>query len=165
MAIKGAGGVVVVRDWARQEVPLATVQPWSGVPGATPFSIEERAEFRAKERAMVSNGPAIKMRTLTRMEHPEDGRRLEPPGSDGKGADFEVHSELTAFQLVEKRLAERVSPEAPTEEEAAAAGETEDLEKPWTLAMLPAAYLEKYGDDAKHSAHAKAVLDREKAKT
>ncbi len=155
---------MVVRERAPQGVPLKTSQPWAGIPGAAPLSIEERAEFRAKERAMVSNGPAIKMRTLTRMEHPEDGRRLEPPGSDGKGADFEVHSELTAFQLVEKRLAERVSPEAATEEEAAAASDTEDLEKPWTMQVSPETYLERWpkGD---HAAHAKAVLDREKAKT
>ena len=102
------------------------------------------------------NRPKIKMKALTRQEAP-DGRRLD------KDAEFEVNSEQDALFLVEHRLAERLSPEAPTEEEEKAAAEEDDLEKPWTLAMLPGAYLEKYGDEAKHSAHARAVLEREKA--
>lgn len=87
-----------------------------------------------------------------------------PQGNDKQYVDTEgkffVFSEQEALARVERRLAERLSPEAPTEEEAAAAGETDDLAQPWPLSLTPRQYLDKYGDDAKHSKHAQAVIDR-----
>lgn len=103
---------------------------------------------------MKDNRPVIKMRALSRFEHPEDGRRLE------KEAEFEVHSEQTALTLAEKRLAERLSPEAPTEEQEAAAAAADETAGPWLLSKTPQQYLDQYGNEAKHSAHAKAVLER-----
>lgn len=98
----------------------------------------------------------IEMKALQYQSVPQ-GNEKQYADTDGK---FFVFSEQEALARVERRLAERVSPEAPTEEEAEAAQVEDDLERPWTLQMLPAPYLEKYGEDAKHSAHARAVLAR-----
>lgn len=76
------------------------------------------------------------------------------------GARYTVHSEATAAEHVRLGIGERLSPEAPTEEEAAAAGEADELSAPWPLSLTPQQYLDKYGPDAKHSAHARAVIER-----
>lgn len=86
-------------------------------------------------------------------------------GSSGgqvrKGARYVVHSEATAAEHVRLGIGTRLSPEAPGEPEIAAAGEAEELAKPWPLALTPEQYLDKYGPDAKHAKHARAVLARE----
>lgn len=76
------------------------------------------------------------------------------------GSPYTLQSEMTAAEHVRLGIGERLSPEAQTEEEAAAAGETDDLAQPWPLSLTPRQYLDKYGDDAKHSKHAQAVIDR-----
>ncbi len=101
----------------------------------------------------------IKMKALTRQEGP-DGRRLDVD------AEFEVYSEQDALVLVEKGLAERLSPEpeptaAASEESPEAESEPDD--RPWLMQMEPEAYLEKYGPDAKNSAQARAEIARRSA--
>lgn len=98
----------------------------------------------------------IEMKALQYQSVPQ-GNDKQYVDVDGK---FFVFSEQEALARVERRLAERLSPEAPSEEEVAK-GESEDLTKPWPLGMQPGPYLEKYGPDAKHSAHARAVIARE----
>jgi hypothetical protein len=160
MAIERRGSVVIQKaGTVPSGVPLGTgSSPWSGVPGAAPAFLEERAAYRAKEIAMKQDNP-IKMKALTRQEGP-DGRRLDVD------AEFEVDSEQHALTLVEKGLAERLSP-APSP---AAEGDTEGddsseaSEKEWLMQMEPQPYLDKYGPDAKHSAAARAELARRSAK-
>lgn len=86
-----------------------------------------------------------------------------PQGNDkqyvDKEGEFFVFSEQEALARVERRLAERLSPEAPTEEESAKAESEEDLTKPWTGGLDPEVYLKKY-PDGQHAAHARAVIAR-----
>lgn len=102
----------------------------------------------------------IEMKALQYQSVPQ-GNDKQYVDTDGK---FFVFSEQEALARVERRLAERVSPEAPTGEEQEKEAEADELSKPWPLTLTPEQYLDKYGEDAKHSAHAKAVIEREAAK-
>lgn len=104
----------------------------------------------------MASKTAIKMKALTRQEGP-DSRRLD------KDAEFEVFSEQDALVLVEKRLAERISPAAPTEEEAATAqAEEDEANGEWKLQLTPEEYIAKY-PDGPNTKLAKAVLAKRKA--
>lgn len=99
----------------------------------------------------------IKMKALTYQSVPQ-GNDKQYVDKEGE---FFVFSEQEALARVERRLAERLSPEASTAEQEAAQAADEETAGPWTLSMSPQQYLDKYGDDAKHSAHAQAVMERE----
>jgi len=97
----------------------------------------------------------IEMKALQYQSVPQ-GNDRQYVDTDGK---FFVFSEQEAVARVERRLAERISPEAPSEAEQAAAGEADELAQPWALSLTPQQYLDKY-PNGKHAAHAKAVIDR-----
>lgn len=138
MAEEKHGSVTINR--ARPTPAGGERDPWAGV-------------FNRKEPEMATQ-PEIEMEAL----------KTHLGGTGGqvrKGAPYKVNSEATAAEHVRLGIGERKSPEAASEEPEGA--ETEDLTKPWPLQMQPEPYLEKYGPDAKHSAHARAVIEREKA--
>jgi len=89
-----------------------------------------------------------------------------PQGNDkqyvDKEGEFFVFSEQEALARVKRRLAERISPEAPTEAEAAAAVEEEEADGDWKMQLTPEAYLIKY-PEGQHAKHAKAVIAKRKA--
>lgn len=100
----------------------------------------------------------IEMKALQYQSVPQ-GNDKQYVDTDGK---FFVFSEQEALARVERRLAERVSPEAPSEEEAAEVSAAQDLDKPWTMQVSPEAYIERW-PDGPHVEHAKAVIEREGA--
>lgn len=102
----------------------------------------------------------IKMKALQYQSVPQ-GNEKQYVDTEGE---FYVFSEQEALARVERRLAERISPEASEEESAAAdSGETEtdDLSKPWGMQVSPETYLAKW-PDGQHAEHAKAVIERQK---
>lgn len=138
MAEEKHGSVTINR--ARPTPAGGEPNPWAGV-------------FNRKEPEMATQ-PEIEMEALKTHLGASGGQVR-------KGARYTVNSEATAAEHVRLGIGERISPEAAAEEPEGA--EADELAKPWPLAMTPEAYVDKYGDDAKHSAHARAVIEREKA--
>lgn len=98
----------------------------------------------------------IEMKALTYQSVPQ-GNDRQYVAKNGK---FFVFSEQEALARVERGIAERLSAEAPSDEETAKQSETEDLSKPWTMQLDPETYLKKY-PEGQHAEHARAVIARE----
>lgn len=134
------GSVTISRATNRQPAS-GDSDPWAGV-------------FNRKEPAMKQ--PEIEMEALK--------THLGATGGQvRKGARYVLNSEASAAEHVRLGIGERKSPEATGEE-----GEAEGVEdlaaKPWTMQVSPQRYVEQW-PDGQHAAHARAVIEREGAKT
>ncbi len=93
-----------------------------------------------------------------------------PQGNDKQYVDAEgtffVFNEQEALARVERRLAERISPEVPTDAQGNAAPATaeqeEDANGEWKLQLTPEEYIAKY-PDGPNTKLAKSVLAKRKA--
>lgn len=101
----------------------------------------------------------IKMKALTYQSIPMGNDKQFAP----KDAEFYVFSEQEALARVERQLAERLSPEAASEDTAGKAESTAPAEdEPWKLQISPEAYLEKW-PEGPNADQAKAALKKAKA--
>lgn len=132
------GSVSIIRTMNRPPAG-GDSDPWAGV-------------FKGRKDTEMANQPEIEMEALK--------THLGATGGQvRKGARYVLNSEASAAEHVRLGIGERISPEAPSEQESGEGG-GDDLSSPWMMQMDPEAYLKKY-PEGQHAAHAKAVLARD----
>lgn len=136
---------------------VVTPAPPSGTPPPSGKPHDPWAGVRSTEEETPVN--KIEMKALQYQSVPQ-GNEKQYVDTDGT---FFVYSEQEALARVERKLAERISPEAPTEAETTAANqEQENAEGDWKLQLTPEEYIERY-PDGPNTKLAKSVIAKRKA--